>query len=407
MRGVIFALAVSLLATSPAPGQPGGPSSRALPLAPGSDLGFLAEQLFSESSRFVETVRYELGGNRQGRNLEIRGNALIGASESYQRELLAGNSSASRRLRALENVERSLAEVQSELNNPAGTAPLSASTARSVARLAGEIRRNEGGYDPQPPFPPPPPPTNDPAGYDSGKVGRFADATRVNAGALATQIEREIGYLYPYDEVVRDLRRLADDLSGLGQLAKRRAPLSQVQASFRPIRGQARRIGGTLDRARPPAHLANLWSGIDANLAQIEELILGTGPITPPIQPPISPPIGTLPPTARIVALIDQALGEIDAYAAAIRPNVGSIPEGPQFQSDARGVRDALVAFRPLLVDGIWDASARRAFSRVDTDSRRLADRTVRVSQGRIGPNNARAMRVRELVEQMGELLPR
>lgn len=401
-RIILVALASSLplMATSPAPGQPGGPATRARPLPPGSDLRFLVEQLVGESSRFVETVRFELGGNRQGRNLEIRGNALVGAAESYQRELAAGNANVSRRHRALESVERSLAEVWSELNSPAGTAPLSASTARSISQLADEVRRIEGSSGP--------PPTNDPAGYDSGKVGRFADATRVNAGALASQLDRETGYLPPYEEVVRDLRRLADDLDTFGRLARRRAPLSQVQASFRPVRGQARRIGGTLERAQAPAYVKNLWSGIDTNIATIDELISGVGPGPGLLPPPIvnPPPIGTVPPTARVVALIDQALGELDAYAAALRPNVRSIPEGPRFQSDANSARDALVAFREALSNGRWDANARRAFGRVDTDSRRLADRTVRVAQGRIGPNNARALRVREIVDEMRDLLP-
>lgn len=399
MRRIVTAVAATLLlATSPAPGQPGGPSARAVPLPPGGELEFLAEQLVSESGRFVETARFELRGNRQGRNLEIRGNSLVDAAESYQRELMSDNLGAARRLRALDGVERSLAEVQSELNNLVGTAPLSVAAARSVARMAEEIRRNEGGVAPQPPF------TNDPAGYDSGKVGRFADATRVNAGALANQVERDIGYLYPYEDVARDLRRLADDLDAFGRQAKRRAPLSQVQASFRPIRGQARRIGGMLERAQAPAYIKNQWSGVDANLVQIDELISGVGPIPPP---PIQPPIGTLPPAAQVLALVDQALGELDAYAAALRPNVGSVPEGPQFQADARSVRDALVAFRAPMAAGTWDAPTRRAYGRLDADSKRLADRTVRVSQGRIGPNNARALRVRELVDQMRELLPR
>lgn len=401
----ILALLASLSATTTAPGQADPATARARPLPPVADIGLLAEQLVVQSERFVETVRYELSGTRQGRNLEIRGNALLAASESYLNLVGSGFADPARRLRALDGVEKALAEVWGELNNPPGTAPLSTSAARSIGRVLEQLRNAEGGLGPLPP------PTTDPAGYDSGRIGRFADATRVNAGSLANQVDREIGYLYPFESVARDLRGLADDLDAFARLVRRRAPPAQVQASFRPILGLSRRIGRAFNRPEAPANLVNLWRGIESNLARIDELVLGDGggTITPPrppggVRPPTVPPGPT--PLARAVDLIDQALGELDAYAAAIRPSVDKIPEGPQFQNDARNLRDALISLRAPLAAGTWNASARRAFGRADSDSKRLADRTIRVSGGQIGPNNARALRVRELVDQIRRLLP-
>jgi len=211
---------------------------------------------------------------------------------------------------------------------------------------------------------------------------------------------------------------VAYNLDDFGRQVQRRPPLAQAQARFHPIRNQARQAGVVLESARPPAPIARLWAEVWQNLDTITDLLGLSGDfVIAPDQPvlidppgfehfpwPIRPPGPVGPPPA--LPLVDQAIGELEAYLVAIQPNLASIPEGPRFHRDARDLRDALLALRQPLAAGAWDPGAAQRFARVEADTRRLVDRTVRVSRGQIGPNNARVLRVRDLVDQIGRLLP-
>lgn len=107
-----------------------------------------------------------------------------------------------------------------------------------------------------------------------------------------------------------------------------------------------------------------------------------------------------LPPTARAVPLVDEAIREVDVYLLGIRPNLSVIPEGPQFHRDAQELRNALTGLRQGLSAGGWNPAVGRQQAESEAIIRRLVDRTLRVGRGQIGPNNARILRIRDLIDQ-------
>ena len=94
------------------------------------------------------------------------------------------------------------------------------------------------------------------------------------------------------------------------------------------------------------------------------------------------------------------------ARASAIE-HLSAIPEGPQFHRDAQELRNALLELRQAMASGGWNPSVGRQQAQVDALLQRLVDRTARVSRGQIGPNNARIIRVRDLVNEARNLPPR
>jgi hypothetical protein len=391
---------------------------------PGGSAPVLAEQLVAESDRFLDEIRYELGGTRQGRNLEIRGNALRGTADSYRNELRLRQADQGRTLRALEGVERALAEVQRELNRPPGTAPRAAESVRRIDRLVSELRRSYGpgpGIGIQPPIGVLPPGPG--LGIDFNRISRTADAIASEARGLARRVDRELGRYPPYDGLSRDLDGLASGLDQLSSLARYQAPIGKLQAAFGPVDNQARRIDSTMQRARPSSGIVRSWDGIGRGLQEIAGQIgLGGGTIIDPNRPVIIDPPGygqfpwpippgggggglPPPPSASAVPLIDQAIAELDAYLVAIQPHLSVIPEGPQFHRDARELRNALVGLRQAIASSGWNPSVGGLYDQADVILRRLVDRTARVSRGQIGTNNARILRVRDLMAQARSLL--
>jgi hypothetical protein len=107
-----------------------------------------------------------------------------------------------------------------------------------------------------------------------------------------------------------------------------------------------------------------------------------------------------LPPTAQAVPLVDEAIREVQVYLLGIRPNLSVIPEGPQFHRDAQELRNALVGLRQGLSAGGWNPAVGRQQAEAETIVQRLVDRTLRVGRGQIGPNNARILRIRDLINE-------
>ncbi|WP_169978579.1 hypothetical protein [Tautonia rosea] len=397
-----------------------GPTARAQ-FGRGSAATVLAEQLVAESDRFVEEVRYELAGTRQGRNLEIRGNALRGAAESFYNELLQRHADDSRRLRAFDGVERALTEVQRELNRPPGTAPSANASARRMDRMVAELRREYGGA-PLPPggITPGRPPVSPPSapGYDWRLVADVSERTLASVQVLGSRIDQEIGRFPPYDGVLRDLDGMASGLSRVNEFARRQLLISQLGPLLAPIQNQARHTAAVLQGARPPVRIARAWNDVQRGIDDLSRLLgVGGDFIIDPNQPVIidrpgydqlpwpGPPGwggggGILPPMAQAVPFIDEAIREVDAYLLGIRPNVSIIPEGPQFHRDAQELRNALLGLRQGLAAGGWNPSVGRQHREAEAIAQRLVDRTLRVGRGQIGPNNARVLRIQDLINQ-------
>lgn len=377
----------------------------------------VAAALVQSAGQLVQLVRYELGGTVQGRSLEIRANALLGAAESFQRELLLRHNDPARRQRALAGLQQAFGQVQQALYNPPGQAPQAQQlTQQVIGPLVAQASQALPGGGIAPPITPVFPPTG--PSYDARRVLQIADATVAGVRVLSQRIGRDYASIYPYNGVLLSLQSLDGGIQQFRNLAASGAPLGQLQAAVPPLRNLARNTGTSLLGARPPADLQRGWSavtqGVDALATtlglSLDYVIDAHEPVI--LDPPAYDDLpwnlrpGGLPmPGPNPVAVADQAIAEVDGFLLAIQPNLTRIPEGPRFQSDARSLRNRLLDLRQRLARGEYAGGLRSPYAAAESDYRRLADRINRVSGGRSGPNIERVGRIGQAMADLRGVL--
>jgi hypothetical protein len=408
--GPVALVATLLVGPSAARGQFAVGSNGQLALGSPTSIPAATSRLAATARRLTSTVRAELAGTSLGRRLEIRANALQGAAQSLDAAVRGGATPDELRP-SLAAVDAAAAQVQAVLNAAPGAAPQSALLAAQIDDLTNSLRRMIGGVVPIGPIGP------GPGGleYDAGTIIQQAESARSRANALATTIATQVGWVEPYDRAIRDLRGLSAQLAALRDQARRSNPLTTLQAGWASVRGRSAGLAASLRGVRPPPAVVSGLNALQADLdALAGSLGISPGYVVDPDRPslleppaygglpyPIVPP--TIPPwpyDPPVVRLIDQALGEVDAFLLGIRPHLGTIPEGPRFQADAVALRNDLLDLRQRVLARDAGPSRAAAFARVDRSYRRLADRTARIAKGRYGPNIAR-------VDSLGTLIGR
>jgi hypothetical protein len=287
-----------------------------------------------------------------------------------------------------QSVDRAASEVFQELNRIPGAAPQASWAASRVDRGLNTIRRSLVEYVPtNRPVPIPPR-----LGYDPSRVATTADELVRTLERTLDRIDREVGRSYPYDRVARELQGLSSQIHDIQHDTFNSPPLPQVQVAWRGLERQARSAGRLLESARPPASVARAW---DASRSRFDDMsqLLSLDPMFGPGPGPIRPPVIIEPtPSDQMVNLVDQAIGQLDAFLLALQPQVLNVPEGFQFQADAQAVRAEMMGLRQALYSPPRDAS--RSFRQAEAAYTRLRARTERLGQGRDGPmiNRVRAV---------------
>lgn len=383
--------------------QPAG----AVPVDP-SSAPALSRQIGQESRRFVDEANYELAGSPQGQQVMTRGLAMIQASDQVEQTGRFGPQSPQFQ-RALGGLEASVGGVRSAM----GGVPFAQATARTlrrVERLTSDLRRasqgDGGGYYP------PTPPTS-------------FDRVRFRAAAMETagDINQAAGSLYdegwaqysPYDQISRELNAMAYDLQNLAGLVDRQAPDDQVRNALRAPQSRANQVinlvRGAPPQMQPPASFTGYWNRAQRGINRLAMISSGGAdpgpgplppiqpPIQPPIRPPIQPPIGGGP-----IQIIDQMNAELDQFLGQLQATVLSVPQGFEFQRDARSLQASLGQLRNALSGG--GSGGPGALQDVNNRYQRLWDRMARVSKGRPGPNVDRVRRMGDLLNQLTAQLP-
>ena len=392
------------------------PSNR--PFLP-SQLPDLARMLDVEARNFVPTVRREVGGTRQGRQLVIRGNAMQSAVSDLSASIMAGNTRPDILQTRIDIFVRAIEPVQSELNNPAGTAPEASAISQRIGRIGYEINRtvnaSAAGLRPPPIQPPVFPPPG--AGYDRNRVLQLAQTLVLSVSNTNRMIQSDIGFVYPYDGAIRDLDAMGLAVQQLGQLAQNGARLPQLQAAYNPIRDRARRVDGAMSNP-PSIRVRRAWQAVETDLRQLTDS-LGLNPdfhvdpdrpviIDPPAfphHPWPGPPPTTRPVNGPIIALTDQLVAEVDAFIAAMQPNALKVPEGPQILQAARAFRNEAVAFRQTAAAGARPRQLSPSLNQLDGLYAKFSNRVFRVANGLDGPNINRTRRMGVILGQMRQML--
>jgi len=354
-----------------------------------------------EADNFVPAVRRELAGTRQGRQLVIRGNALQYAAEAIETTIQSGNSPPRVVSAQLDQFVQALDAVQSELNNPAGTAPEAAISSQRMSRLVYEISRALNANSP-PPRPPVLPPA---ANYDRNRVMQMAQAVSTGLAGTSSLIRSDIGSYPPYDGAMRDLDAMTLGIQQVTQLAYSGAGLPQLQAVYNPIHDRAHRVNQALQNV-PSPRVRNAWRASSRDLRELDE-VLGLAPaiVIDPGRP--VPPPGQRPGTAATIAIADQFTGEVDAFIATMQPNVLKVPEGPRIMQDARALRNEVITFRQTAAAGARPRELEPSFRQLEGIYAKFSNRVERVSGGKPGPNVNRSRRMATLLDQLRDRINR
>jgi hypothetical protein len=329
LRGDRFAVAREILM---AEGQStgGGVSS-------GPQTAELATRLASASKLLVDTIDLEIGGTLQGRQANLKAQALWDAAEQLRRTVAVNGYRPTDATLALQNVERSLTALQSTLNNPAGTAPGASGIARRIGALAEEaqLALRPAGTSPRPL----------PGGSIPGTIGGTSDKLLTQAQAASRGVESIIQSLtgtasgnYSAAVVLRDLDTFAAAFDELQTSIRSGSSRQRLEWEIQALAEQAVRIGPQMQGRQMPAFTRLFWSSVESNLEQMGETLGITGDGSTVLRPTPAEP--------EILPLVDQALSRTDVFLTGTQPLVFGVPEVPRVQRDVRNLKSRLLQLR-------------------------------------------------------------
>ena len=299
----------------------------------------VATRITSASKLLVDTIDFEIGGTLQGRQANLRALSLYDEAQELQRILTVRTIRAEDAYPALQDVQRSFTALQSTLNNPAGTAPSSASITRRINTMLAEA---ESAIQPLNPRPTPNP---GPAqGATAQKLLTQADAASRATQSIIQSVTAEAYQNYAYSVVLRDLDTFAARLDEFKNSVRQGASRERLQWEVDGLAHKAEGIGPKLLSGRPPPFTRLFWSSVESSLAQMAET-LG-------IEPGGSTVLRPTPVHEQVQPLVDQAISRLDVFYAGTQPLVFGIPEVPRVQRDVRNLKNRLLTLRQQTADG-------------------------------------------------------
>jgi hypothetical protein len=341
LRGDRFAVAREMLIAG---GQSPGSSAGGIGGVSGPQLADLSTRLASASKLLVDTIDLEIGGTLQGRQANLKAQALGDAAEQFRRLVAVTGYRPTDATLALQNVARSLTALQSTLNNPAGTAPGAAGIARRITALAdeAELALRPAGTSPRPG-------TSLPGTSVPGTIGGNlgGDSTKLLAQAQAASraVESIIQSLtgtaynnYSASVTLRDLDTLAAALGQLQTSIQSGSSRQRLEWELQALAEQAVRIAPQMQSRQMPAFTRLFWSSVESNLEQMGDTLGITGDGSTVLRPTPAEP--------DILPLVDQALSRTDVFLTGTQPLVFGVPEVPRVQRDVRNLKSRLLTLR-------------------------------------------------------------
>jgi hypothetical protein len=325
LRGDRFALAREILLAND---EPGGGTSPA-----GPNVAEISQRLSTAAKLLVDTIDFEIGGTQQGRQANLKAQALWDATEQLRRTASATSIRPTDATLALQNVERALTALQSTLNAPAGTAPGAAGIARRVATLIDEA---EAALRPTGGTPRPSPDVN--LGPTAEKLLVQADSASRGVASIVQSLTAQAYQDYAISVVLRDLDTLAAALDELKTSIRRGSSRDRLQWEIQALAEQAVRIGPQLKASRMPAFTRLFWSSVESSLEQMAETLGITDAGSTVLRPTPTEP--------EILPLVDQALSRAEVFLTGSQPLVFGVPEVPRVQRDVRNLKARLLALR-------------------------------------------------------------
>ena len=284
LRGDRFALVREILLSN---GQP---------QTGGAQIVEIVHRLQSASRLLVDTIDFEIGDTSQGRQANLKAQALDDAVEDVHRVVSRTNFRPDDALLAIDTASRSSQALETTLNNPPGTAPSASNIARRIGTMLSEAR---GSIRP-PIVPVPGPGTGGSGGFDQAKLLEQITAVSRATQSLIQLLTSQSYQSYSYNVVLRDLDTFAANVHSFEDLARRGTARQRLQWELDPLRAQADRIEPQLLAGRPPYFVRLYWQSALSSLDQMRETLGASSGGSTVLRP--------TPLHESILPLVDQAI---------------------------------------------------------------------------------------------------
>ncbi len=303
----------------------------------------IAKRLTAAAKLLTDTIDFEIGGTTQGRQANLKVQALVDAAEQFQRYAGSATSrpaNASQALQSVTGARRSLTSLQATLNSPAGTAPSATNVARRLFDMLdeAELAIDDRSSPPAGPTRPTYPPTNRDLIAQAGAASRAVESIIQSLTGTAYQS-------YSSSVVLRDLDSLAARLDQLQTTLAGSGSRERLAWEVEALLELADRIEPRLLAGQPPPFTRLYWSSVTSSLEQMGDT-LGVA------QRDSNDVLRPTPAEPQVLPLVDQAIARAEVFLTGTQPLVFGVPEVPRVQRDVRGLKSRLLSLRQEALSG-------------------------------------------------------
>lgn len=398
LRGDRFALAREILLAS------------TQPQAPVNQVGDIVSRLSSAARLAVDTIDFEIGGTTQGQQANLRAQALLSACGQLQQVASLRSYRPDDALRALDSADRSYQSLQQTLASPPGTAPSAAGIVRRIGTMLSDaraaIRPPVVGptYPTYPTYPTTPTSSGTISGgnygYDTQQLAAQIDAISRGLESLTQLLTSQAYQNYSYSVVLRDLDTFASRVDAFEQALLRGTSRERLSWELESLREQAGRIRTQLLTGRPPYLTRFYWQSVDSGLDQLRDTL---GPVSSSGSG--STLLRPAPIYNGLVSLLDQSVGQLDAFLTGTTPLVAGIPDVPRVQRDARTLRSHILTLRDQAEKGEPATALKQTLQLMIGDYQAAYERWNRVVTQYSLINPARLSPVGETLNRVEQLI--
>jgi len=339
------------------------PAAVAGPADPGS-------QLLGTGQVLLNAVHSELGGTPAGRQVDARVDAFLGACQTLRNYLATPNYSPARAWQLYGAAESAYQGVQDVLRNLHYAAPTTSQYVGQAGQLLAAVRAT---------IPEQPVLLAPAVGINQGVCDRCAR----RLAELSRDTQRLVYLLRggpvrdaERNRLLRDAEYFASQVEALSGAVRVGADLDDLRRRFYHLRELANGISYQVRGRQAEGRVQTAWHEVAEELARTAEVLgVAAGPGVDPGRPvlvnpptfaqapyqPVPPAAYAVPPEA--VEAADQAIAQVDAFAAGLGRYLVSDPAVPQVQAQARSLRNALAALRQEAAAG---ATGRQLRARLD-----------------------------------------
>lgn len=369
----------------------------AIPNPPSTGVGSQArvDQLVGTADQLSRSLQMELGGTYDGQKAIVMGRNLLTVSQGLQRAFAASTGYQA----AISGVRIALTALQTEMAGKQYAAPNSTWYLTRFGRDFTSVV----SLAPGPALPLPNPPLD--GLTQTSRVQILTTTTALLGGIQQTlyAIRSVTIHNSYYDGLLRDTEFFDSQVVAFQNLVRQGGSLLQMRSSYAQLRSLASGISNSVRYGNPAGNIAYSWNATVQQLQKLGRLLdMSGGPSIDPGYPVLfnSPtfhhlpyelqPIVTSSASVTATRLIDEAIGQIDAFIAGFTPLATYSPRIPALQAKATALRSSLAQLRQEVS---WNTSTVRLQPRITEVDGLLAalklawSQTVTGSQLRNVPN--------------------